>query len=196
MFVNYLTLPLVTAAAALTLGAVYLFRAPDLGASEGRRRSFAWAFGASGLILLITGLHIVLTWPLPGGYNIVFGEPLAYFGVLLVVGAPALWLGERLGPLLLLGALGGITNLVLAWVILRHGMTQNPALAAAMYGASGLGLVIAPAMDRSALARRVAGALLAASAALFALFGYAAYMKHPGLDAFGKWVPIEMRSRR
>ncbi|KYF80015.1 hypothetical protein BE11_41485 [Sorangium cellulosum] len=115
---------------------------------------------------------------------------------MLVVGAPALWLGERLGPLLLLGALGGITNLVLAWVILRHGMTQNPALAAAMYGAGGLGLVIAPAMDRSALARRVAGALLAASAALFALFGYAAYMKHPGLDAFGKWVPIEMRSRR
>ncbi|WP_437965173.1 DUF981 domain-containing protein [Sorangium sp. So ce260] len=196
MYINYLTLALVTAASALALGAVYLFRAPAVGASEARRRSFALAFGAPGLLLLITGLHIVLTWPIPGGYNIVFGEPLAYFGTLLVVGAPALWLGERLGPLLLLGAFGGFTNLVLAWVILRHGMTQNPALAAAMYGASGLGLLIAPAMERSTLARNAAGALLAASAALFALFGYVAYMRHPGLEWFGKWVPIEMRSLR
>ncbi|WP_437567723.1 DUF981 family protein [Sorangium sp. So ce542] len=196
MYINYLTLPLVTAAAALALGAWYLFSAPAAGDSQARRRSFAWAFGACGLILLITGLHVVLTWPIPGGYNILFGEPLVYFGTLLVIGAPALSLGERLGPLLLLGALGGFTNLVLALAIVRHGMTQNPALAAAMYGASGLGLLIAPAMDRSALARRAAGALLAASAALFALFGYVAYVKHTGLDAFGKWVPLEMRSWR
>ncbi|AUX26853.1 uncharacterized protein SOCEGT47_074230 [Sorangium cellulosum] len=196
MYINYLTLALATAASALTLGAVYLLGAPAAGDAQGRRRGFAWAFGAAGLLLLITGLHLVLTWPIPGGYNIVFGEPLAYFGTLLVIGAPALWLGERLGPLLLLGAAGGVINLVLAWALLRHGMTQNPALAAAMYAASGLGLLIAPAMDRSALARRAAGALFAASAALFALFGLAAYLKHPAVESFGKWVPIEMRSWR
>ncbi|WP_437650468.1 DUF981 family protein [Sorangium sp. So ce362] len=196
MYINYLTLALVTAAAALALGAFYLLGTPAAGDSQPHRRSFAWAFGASGLLLLITGLHIVLTWPIPGGYNIVFGEPLAYFGTLLVVGAPALWLGERLGPLLLLGAFGGLTNLMLALAIARHGMTQNPALAAAMYGASGLGLLLAPAMDRSALARRAAGALLAASAALFALFGYVAYVRHPGLEWFGRWVPTETRSLR
>ncbi|WP_437603114.1 DUF981 family protein [Sorangium sp. So ce590] len=100
----------------------------------------------------------------------------------------------RSGPLL--GAFGGLTNLVLALAIARHGMTQNPALAAAMYGASGLGLLLAPAMDRSALARRAAGALLAASAALFALFGYIAYVRHPGLEWFGRWVPTETRSLR
>ena len=34
-----------------------------------------WAFGIVGLLLGATGLHLVLTWPLPGAYNIVMGEP-------------------------------------------------------------------------------------------------------------------------
>ncbi|HEX5512751.1 MAG TPA: DUF981 family protein [Actinomycetales bacterium] len=57
------------------------------------------AFGALGLILFTTGLHMTLTWPLAaGGFpfdNIIFGETSLAFGVLL--GASGLYLWRR-GP--------------------------------------------------------------------------------------------------
>ncbi|WP_316528476.1 DUF981 family protein [Kitasatospora brasiliensis] len=68
----------------------------------------AWAmgFGALGVILFATGLHMTLTWPLAGqGFafdNVVFGEPALGFGVLLLFAAFFLW---RRGEVL--GAAGG-----------------------------------------------------------------------------------------
>ncbi|RFU37183.1 DUF981 family protein [Actinomadura logoneensis] len=53
------------------------------------------AFGALGLILTVTGLHMTLTWPLAGqGFpfdNIVFGEPSLAFGVMMLMAALFLW---------------------------------------------------------------------------------------------------------
>ncbi len=64
----------------------------------GRRvvaESWALAFGALGFLLVVTGLHMTLTWPLAGqGFpfdNIVFGEPALAFGVLLSTAAFYLW---------------------------------------------------------------------------------------------------------
>lgn len=57
----------------------------------------AWslAFGACGFLLVTTGLHMTLTWPLAGqGFafdNIIFGEPALAFGVLLSAAALFLW---------------------------------------------------------------------------------------------------------
>ncbi|MFD8595745.1 DUF981 family protein [Kitasatospora sp. NPDC059646] len=57
----------------------------------------AWAmgFGALGVILFATGLHMTLTWPLAGqGFpfdNVIFGEPSLGFGVLLLFAAFFLW---------------------------------------------------------------------------------------------------------
>ena len=59
--------------------------------------SEGWAgfFGASGLLLLVTGLHTTLTWPFGGdGFeyaNIAFGQPAAAFGALLLLAAVYLW---------------------------------------------------------------------------------------------------------
>ncbi|MEU0237308.1 DUF981 family protein [Nocardiopsis sp. NPDC006198] len=56
---------------------------------------WALAFGALGLLLATTGLHMTLTWPLAaGGFpfdNIVFGEPSLVFGVLLLAASLYLW---------------------------------------------------------------------------------------------------------
>ncbi|MFJ2230397.1 MULTISPECIES: DUF981 family protein [Streptomyces] len=53
------------------------------------------AFGALGFILVTTGLHMTLTWPLAGqGFpfdNIIFGEPALGFGTLLAFAAFYLW---------------------------------------------------------------------------------------------------------
>ncbi|MBA0050634.1 DUF981 family protein [Streptomyces sp. AJS327] len=56
---------------------------------------WALAFGALGLLLFLTGLHMTLTWPLAGqGFpfdNIIFGEPALGFGALLLAAAFFLW---------------------------------------------------------------------------------------------------------
>jgi uncharacterized membrane protein len=53
------------------------------------------AFGALGFILVTTGLHMTLTWPLAGqGFpfdNIIFGEPALGFGTILSFAAFYLW---------------------------------------------------------------------------------------------------------
>jgi uncharacterized membrane protein len=56
--------------------------------------SWALAFGAVGMILTTTGLHMTLTWPLAVSFpfdNIIFGEPSLAFGVLLSAAALYLW---------------------------------------------------------------------------------------------------------
>jgi uncharacterized membrane protein len=52
------------------------------------------AFGALGLVLTLTGLHMTLTWPLTaiaGHDNIIFGEPALAFGVMLLAASAFLW---------------------------------------------------------------------------------------------------------
>jgi uncharacterized membrane protein len=64
--------------------------------------SEGWAalFGATGLVLLVTGLHTTITWPFGGdGFeyaNIAFGQPAAGFGALLLFAALYLWRNRTL----------------------------------------------------------------------------------------------------
>lgn len=68
-----------------------LLHAPQEVSTDG----WGLAFGALGLILFVTGLHMTLTWPLAaGGFpfdNIIFGETSLAFGVLLLASAVYLW---------------------------------------------------------------------------------------------------------
>ena len=72
MFVDYLTVMMVAvlAAAALTIAYGLMFVEAPLA----DQKPWGWAFGIVGLLLGATGLHMVLTWPLPGAYNIVMAS--------------------------------------------------------------------------------------------------------------------------
>jgi putative membrane protein len=151
-----------------------------------------------GLLLGATGSHMVLTWPLPGAYNIVIGEPALYFGLVLLGTAFAIRAGESLMPLAVLAIFGGIANIVLSIAMLVHGLSRNPPLWAFAYAAIGLAAVLSPLVVHRVRALRwvplVAGGLLAIGALIFALGGYGAYLEHTSADAgFGKWVPSAMR---
>lgn len=55
---------------------------------------YALSFGVLGTILVTTGLHMTLTWPLAPDFafdNIVFGEPALLFGTLLLAVAVYAW---------------------------------------------------------------------------------------------------------
>ena len=196
MFVDYLTVMMVAvlAAAALTIAYGLMFVEAPLA----DQKPWGWAFGIVGLLLGATGLHMVLTWPLPGAYNIVMGEPALYFGLVLLGTAFAIRAGENLMPLAVLALFGGVANIFLSIAMLVHGLTRNPPLWALAYAVIGLAAILSPLIVHRVRGLRwapmVAGGLLAIGALIFALGGYSAYLEHTSTDAgFGKWVPPVMR---
>jgi putative membrane protein len=189
MYVNYLTLCLMAVTGVLLLGAWYVLRGE---ARVEQRTAYAFAFGGGGLVMAVTGLAIALTWPLPAQYNIAFGEPLAYFGILLSLGSIALARGVDLGPLGALGALGGAGVVCMAIAIARHRLTMIPALATVVFGASGLAALLFPLRLRWKPARVATGALLFIAGGLFAFITATAIVHHLAPGSFDGWRPAAM----
>ena len=190
MYVNHLTLSLLAVAGVLLLGAWYVLRGE---ARAEARTAYAFAFGAGGAIMAATGFYIALGWPLPAQYNIAFGEPLAYFGSLLILGSIALGRGVDLGPLAALGAVGGAGTVLVAIAVARYGLTAIPALATVGYGATGLAALLFPLRVRFEPARLAVVALLVVAGAVFAFIGAGAILHHLGPGAYDMWVPASMR---
>jgi uncharacterized membrane protein len=114
--------------------------------------AWAWAFLPLGLILLVTGIHMSLTWPLqpvPAAAsphccradNIIFGEPSLFFGTLLLAlagvllgfarqasqgGPQTVLLAEALRPLGYVGAVAGLTLFPIAFAGAYFGMFIAP----------------------------------------------------------------------
>ena len=196
MFVDYLTVMMVAVVAGAVLTIVYGLMFLDAPLAD--QRPWGWAFGIVGLLLGVTGLHLVLTWPLPGAYNIVMGEPALYFGLVLLGTAFAIRAGESLMPLAVLAIFGGLANIFLSIAMLVHGLSRNPPLWALAYAAIGLAAVLSPLVVHRVRTLRwvplVAGGLLAIGALIFALGGYGAYLEHTSAEGgFAKWVPPAMR---
>lgn len=66
-----------------------------------------------GVISLVTGLHMIFTWPLPGSFNIMFGEMAVFFGILMLGLAFVVWFALDLLPIAVYGTLVGIASLLL-----------------------------------------------------------------------------------
>lgn len=94
MFVDFLTLIMINLIAGVALLAYYIYK----GINEKDQRPFAAGFGAVGLLGMILGLVLTFTWPLPGSYNIGFGEATTLFGIIFLAAAVAISQGWNLIP--------------------------------------------------------------------------------------------------
>ncbi|MDA8427039.1 MAG: DUF981 domain-containing protein [Treponema sp.] len=189
MFIDHLTIMLVNLAAGLTLMGVFVLKFMD----KDRKRT-APGFLLSGFVSLVTGLHIVFTWPLPGSYNIAFGEMAALFGVLFFVAGLAFLFDWDLLTLGIYAAFVGVGSIVIGARILSLGMTSEPLMAGGGFILTGLMAVLTlPVfyLRRFLLVRALAAIGLFGSAAIWALTGFMAYWSH--LEGFAKWAPAVMR---
>ena len=82
MFIDYLTMIMINMVAGTALLAYYLWKGID----QADQRSYGPAFGVVGLLALVLGIMMSTSWPLPGSYNIAFGEGTALFGATLFPG--------------------------------------------------------------------------------------------------------------
>jgi putative membrane protein len=185
MFVDYLTLMLVNLVAGLLLLALHL-----VFFIEREPKRLAPGFLLTGFLGAATGLHMILKWPLPGSYNIAFGDMSLLFGALFFFAGLALlreWDPLSLG---IYGVLAGVAAVVVGSRILNKGMTSEPLVAFLGYLFTGVGgiLVLPAYLLRKSLALRIVVALvLLAGAAVWALIGYGSYWIH--LESFAKYFP-------
>lgn len=190
MFIDYLTLLLINTVIGLTAAALFLVRGPD----NPNRRTWASVLAASGLIALVFGAAITLTWPFPKSpkfnatfANMAFGEPSVLLGMMLMGTALSVAKGWDLRPMAVFSFFAGLVAVVLGIGILDLQITAKPDLAAAGFilaGAGGILAALALVLDRIKALRYAAAAPLLAAAVIWAITGYGAYWMH--LELYSK----------
>lgn len=190
MFIDFLTLVMINLVAGTVLLAYYLWKGID----QKDQRPYAAAFFMTGLVSLVTGLQLSFTWPLPGSFNVGYGDATTLFGVVFVATGIALSQGWSLVPVTIYAFFAGVDAVIVGFRILSLGLGQEPLVAAAGFVLAGLGGVASFPFfqwfrDNKAV-RWIAILVLLATAAIWAVTFYSALWAH--MASFAKWVPATM----
>ncbi len=185
MFIDWLTLIMINLVAGTVLLAYYLWK----GIEEKDQRPYASAFFVTGLLSLITGLQLAFTWPLPGSYNIAYGDASTLFGIVFLGAAIALWQGWSLIPISIYAFFAGLDAVTIGVRILSLGLGKEPLVAAVGFVLAGVGgLGAFPFFmwfrDNQAV-RWIAILVLLATAAIWAATFYPSLWSH--LQSFSNW---------
>ena len=191
MFIDYLTLVMINLVAGTAILAYYLWRGLD----DADQRPYAAAFFGVGLVALITGLHLSFTWPLPGSYNIGYGEATTLFGVVFLTTSLALWQGWNLIPVSIYAFFAGIDAIIIGVRIFSLQLTKEPLISAVGFILAGLGGVAAAPFflwfRENRTVRWVGIVILLATVAVWAVTFYGSLWTH--LESFSKWLPPTMQ---
>jgi putative membrane protein len=189
MFIDFVTLLLINLVATLLLWAIYM---AFLFEKDPKR--LIPGFLLTGLIGLVAGFHMIFNWPLPGPYNVAYGDMSVLYGGMFFAAGIALAFGWDLIGIGVYAFIAGAAAVLLGIRILNLGLTSEPLLAAAGFVLTGLSaMVTLPALffKQAKVLRWILALILLASAAIWALTGYAAYWSH--MQSFAKWVPLTQR---
>ncbi len=191
MFINYITLMLINLVAGLFLLAGYVY----YGIDRANQKLWIPGFGITGAIALVTGLHVIFTWPLTGSFNIAYGETTVLFGVLFLGTSLALAFGWDLLTVAVYGFFAGLVAIVIGVRVLNLGLTRQPLQTGIGFILTGLaGVLATPTLFlKTNRAWRLLGAIvLIVAAFIFAFTGYMAYWSH--LGDYSNWKPLPMRT--
>jgi putative membrane protein len=191
MFIDYITLMLINMASGLTILAYYVYA----GLEQPNQKRWIPGFGITGAIALITGLHMTLTWTVPGSFNIAFGETSVLFGSLLIGTAIALAQNWELITLAIYGFFAGLAAIVIGARVIHLGLTLQPIISGLGFLLTGLaGVCALPTLlyfKNNHTWRKLGAVVLLTAALIWAITGYQAYWSH--LDSFRQWTPAPMR---
>jgi len=190
VFINYITLMLINMVAGLFLLAYYVYEGFD----SKTQKQWIPGFGMTGAIALVTGLHMIFTWPVVGSFNIAYGELSVLFGIVFLGASISLAQGWDLLTVAIYAFFAGIAAILVGLRIINLGLTRQPLLSGVGFILTGLGGVCAaPALYlRTNRSLRLVGVVvLVAAALIWLLTGLLAYWGH--LADYSKWAPSPMR---
>ncbi|MCW6168732.1 MAG: DUF981 domain-containing protein [Thermoplasmatales archaeon] len=148
LYVDSLAVMLIGLAMGTFLGAFYFFFKAR--GNDQQVRNLIIPAIAIGFFDFVSGYEMSFTWPLPSGYNMLFGDPLLLFGLLLIASAVMIYKNMNLGLLPLLFVLLGIYVLVGAYSINELGLegkafvSDNWFTSMGLYISDGIGALLAP----------------------------------------------------
>ncbi len=185
VFIDWLSLLLVNMMVALVLHALFMGRF-----IEKEPKKIIPGFLLTGAIALIAGFRMVFNWPLPGPYNIIYGELSVLFGGFLFMAGLAVAFGWDLITIGIYALFGGAVSVLLGIRILNLNLTSEPLVAAAGFiitGATAILTLPALAWPKMKWLRLLVALGALVSALIWILVGFPAYWAH--IEAFAKWVP-------
>lgn len=174
---NYIALMLANMSAGFFLLSCFVFE--DLEKVNPKR--WVAAFLLPGAIASLLGLHMIFTWPLPGSYNIAYGELSVLFGGLLLATSLALAHGWEITPLGIYGFFAGLVAIITGIQFFRLGLSNEPFVSGIGFILSGLaGIFSLPVLMRRTRRsiRFFSGMLLGIISILWARFACMAYWAH------------------
>lgn len=189
MFIDYVSLMLINMAGGLAVLGFYIL----FGANKEHSKSWGPAFAMPGLVALVTGLHMSLTWPiadlskvsseLPNLQfaNVAFGEMSVLFGILFLGAGVALAKGWSLLPVSIYAFLAGAIAIVVGDRLFDLGLTKTHAVTCMGFVLTGICGVLAGLflrMRSSLPARAIAAAVVILAAAIWTLIACGAYWGH------------------
>ena len=185
MFVDWLSLLLVNMMVALVLHALFMGRFIDKDPKK-----IIPGFLLTGAIALIAGFRMVFNWPLPGAYNIIYGELSVLFGGFLFMAGRSVAFRWDLLTIGIYALFGGAVSVLLGVRILNLGLTSEPLVAALGFiitGGTAILTMPALAFPKLKWLRLLVALGALGSALIWILVGFPAYWAH--IEAFGKWAP-------
>lgn len=185
MFLDWLTLMLLNMMVALVLFALFMGRFIE----KDPKKSIP-GFLLTGFIALVTGFRMVFTWPLPGAYNIIYGELTVLFGAFLFMAGISVAFGWNLITIGIYSFFAGAASVLLGIRILNLNLTSEPLVAAAGFiltGATAIITLPALAFPKMKWIRWLVALAALVSALIWIVVGFPAYWQH--IDAFSKWAP-------
>jgi putative membrane protein len=190
MFIDYLTLVMINLVAGTALLAYYIY----FGLEAQDQRPYAAGFFVVGLLEIILGLALSFTWPLPGSYNIGYGEATTLFGGVFLGAGIALSQGWDLMPVAIYAFFAGVDAIVVGIRVISLGLTKEPVFSGIGFILAGLGGVMAAPTFRFLKKNklfRIAGAIVVlVTALIWAVTFYNSLWGH--LASFSSWVPATM----
>ncbi|HTX90688.1 MAG TPA: DUF981 domain-containing protein [Anaerolineales bacterium] len=190
MFIDYLTLIMINLVAGTALLAYYI----AFGMDSKDQHSYASGFSIVGLLGLVLGLVLTFTWPLPGSYNIGYGEATTLFGAVFLGTGIALAMGWDLIPVAIYSFFAGVDAVIIGVRIISLNLTNEPLVSGVGFIIAGLGGVFAfPFLKwfrNNKVLRYIGAAVVVASAVIWAVTFYASLWAH--MASFAKYLPPTM----
>ncbi len=193
MFIDYLVLMLVNMTGALLTIAAFLI----CGLNSEKPQKWAAPFLVSGFIALACGLHMVWNWPLPGPFNVAFGETTVLFGGVLLGAGIALAAGWNLLPLAIPAFVAGAAAVLTGMGIIRLELTGKPLISGIGFiltGLCGVFAVLPLAYPKQWVFRYVGAAVVFAAAVIWASTAYLSIPSH--MKNFKQYTPPGMAAKK
>jgi putative membrane protein len=192
MFVDFLTLMLINMVSALVMYALFMAFF-----FEKNQKVFIAGFLLVGAVALVTGFRMIFTWPLPGAYNIMYGESTVLLGAIFFVTGLALQFGWDLRSIGIPAFFAGAGVALLGFRIWNLNLTSEPLVAGLGFlvaGLTAIGTGVALWLPKVKIFRWLTALASLGAAIIFCIVVFPAYWGH--IDSFKGWAPDSMLARR